>query len=324
MRAIGYRKAGSIDRADALIDSERPEPAPGARDLLVEVKAIAVNRSTPRSAAPPEDDDGYKVLGWDASGIVRAVGSDVTGYAPRDHVYYAGAIDAAAPTLNCTASTNASSVASRSSLDWAEAARCRCPPGPRRRARRAGGRRRGRGRLDGDPAAARAPISPFATASRIETAEWVQGMGAHHVIDHRQLMTAQVAALGLGAPSFVFSTTHSDTHIPDFAELITPQGRFALIDEHQPLDVVPFQRKAVSIHWELVLTRLLFQTLDMDRQKALLDAVADLVDAGRICRTLNERLSPIDAATLKRAHAALESETAIGKIALEHWPKETT
>ena len=163
----------------------------------------------------------------------------------------------------------------------------------------------------------RTDLTVIATASRPETQEWVRALGAHHVIDHAQPLAAQVAALGIGAPAFVFSTTQTRQHVADIAELIAPQGRFGLIDDPQGFDAMLFKRKAVSIHHELMFTRSIYGTPDMGEQGKILDAVAALVDAGEIVTTLTERLSPINAANLKRAHAQLESGTAKGKIVLE-------
>lgn len=132
-------------------------------------------------------------------------------------------------------------------------------------------------------------------------------------------MAPQIATLGFGAPAFVFSTTHTDRHLADIAELIAPQGRFALIDDPASLDIVGFKRKAVSVHWELMFTRSLFNTPDMAEQGRLLDTVAELVDAGRIRTTATETLSPISAATLTEAHRRIESAATRGKIVLEGW-----
>jgi NADPH2:quinone reductase len=159
----------------------------------------------------------------------------------------------------------------------------------------------------------------IATASRPETRAWVEEMGAHHVIDHAKPLQSQIEALGLGAPGFVFSTTHTDRHVLAIADLIAPEGRFALIDDPKTLDVVPFKRKSVSIHWELMYTRSLFDTLDMGQQGRLLNELADLVDSGRIRTTLTERLSPINAANLKRAHELVESAATRGKVVVEGW-----
>jgi NADPH:quinone reductase-like Zn-dependent oxidoreductase len=129
-------------------------------------------------------------------------------------------------------------------------------------------------------------------------------------------LAAEVAALGLGAPGFVFSTTNTDAHLAQVAQLIAPQGRFALIDDPARLDVTPFKRKSVSVHWEFMFTRSSFATPDMAAQGELLDTVARLVDDGAIRTTLSQTLGAINAANLRRAHALIESGRAKGKIAL--------
>lgn len=132
-------------------------------------------------------------------------------------------------------------------------------------------------------------------------------------------MAAQVAALGLGAPAFVFATTHTDAHLGEIVELIAPQGRFALIDDPAVFDIMPFKRKSVSIHWELMFTRSMFETADIAKQGKLLNEVSRLIDNGRIVTTLTERHTPINAANLKKVHAEIERHTARGKIVLEGW-----
>lgn len=113
------------------------------------------------------------------------------------------------------------------------------------------------------------------------------------------------------------STTQTDRHAADIAELIAPQGRFALIDDPTSLNVNLFKRKSVSIHMELMFTRSIYGTADMDEQGKLLNEIARMVDAGTIRSTMTARLSPIDAANLKRAHTMSESGTTRGKIVLE-------
>ena len=143
------------------------------------------------------------------------------------------------------------------------------------------------------------------------------GLGAHHVIDHSRPLAAQIAELGIGAPAFVFSTTHTEQHVADVAELIAPQGQFALIDDPKGFDIMLFKRKAVSIHHELIFTRSIYGTPDMNEQGMILNALAVLVDDGKIRTTLTQQLSPINAANLKTAHALIESGAAKGKIVLE-------
>ena len=142
-------------------------------------------------------------------------------------------------------------------------------------------------------------------------------MGAHYVTDHSQPIAAQVAALGLGAPAFVFSTTQTKQHTSEIAELIAPQGRFSLIDGIS--DVSAFMRKSISIHWELMFTRPMFTTVDIAEQGVILNEVSRLVDAGVLRTTLTERFSPINAANLKRVHALVESGKTCGKLVLENF-----
>jgi zinc-binding alcohol dehydrogenase family protein len=166
-------------------------------------------------------------------------------------------------------------------------------------------------------AKARTNLAVIATASRPETVAWVKELGTDHVVDHAKPLAAEVAKLGLGAPAFVFSTTQTDGHFDQIAELIAPQGRFALIDDPELVDVRKLKRKSVSLHWEFMFTRPMFETADVLEQSRLLTEVSRAVEAGSIRTTLAENFGAINAANLKRAHALVESGKAKGKIVLE-------
>ena len=337
MRAIAYREAGLIDRPDSLFDKEFADPVASGRDLLVEVKAVSVNPvdvKVRKSTAPTAG--GWKTLGWDAAGVIRAVGPDVTGFRPGDEVFYAGSI--AREGANAELHLVDERIVARKprSLNWAEAAALpltaitaweamfdrldvRKPvPGAADALLVIGGAG-GVGSIAIQLARQLTDLTIIATASRPETRDWVDSLGAHHVLDHSRPLAPQIDALGLEAPAFVFSTTHTDRHLADIVELIAPQGRFALIDDPAALDALPFKRKSISLHWELMFTRSLFDTPDMGEQGRLLAEVSRLVDAGRIRTTLTERLSPINAENLKRAHQMVESASMRGKVVLEGW-----
>ena len=158
-------------------------------------------------------------------------------------------------------------------------------------------------------------LTIIATASRPETVQWAKDMGAHHVVDHKKPLTPQIAALGLGSPGFIFATSPIGGVIADLAELIAPQGRIALINA-EAADLFVFRPKSVSIHFELMFTRPLLQTADIEAQHRLLNEVADLVDSGRVRSTMRENYGRIDAANLMRAMTFLKSGRAIGKIVL--------
>jgi NADPH:quinone reductase len=158
-------------------------------------------------------------------------------------------------------------------------------------------------------------LTIVATASRPETVQWAKDMGAHHVVDHRKALAPQIAALGMGSPAFIFATSPIGGVIADLAELIAPQGRVALING-EAADLFVFRPKSVSIHFELMFTRPLLKTADIEAQHRLLNEVADLVDSGRVRSTMHENFGRINAANLMRAMKFLKSGHAIGKVVL--------
>ena len=334
MKAVGYKVPGPIAEDASLVDIDLPRPVAEGGDILVEVKAVSVNPVDYkiRSSTPPADGD-WKVLGWDAAGIVQEVGPDVTQFAVGDEVYYAGSL--IRPGTNAEFHLVDARIVGRkpASLDWAEAAALPLTtltaweamfdrldvtkPVPGAAGILVLGGAGGVGSIAIQLARQRTDLIVISTASRPETQEWVKGLGAHHVIDHSRPLAPQIAELNIGAPAFVFSTTHTEQHASDIAELIAPQGRFGFIDDPKALDVMLFKRKAVSIHHELMFTRSLYGTPDMDEQGKILNSLAVLVDDGKIRTTLTEKLSPINAANLKTVHALIESGAARGKIVLE-------
>lgn len=334
MKAVGYKVPGPIAEDASLVDIDLPRPVAEGGDILVEVKAVSVNPVDYkiRSSTPPADGD-WKVLGCDAAGIVQEVGPDVTQFAVGDEVYYAGSL--IRPGTNAEFHLVDARIVGRkpASLDWAEAAALPLTtltaweamfdrldvtkPVPGAAAILIIGGAGGVGSIAIQIARQRTDLIVISTASRPETQEWVKGLGAHHVIDHSRPLAPQIAELNIGAPAFVFSTTHTEQHASDIAELIAPQGRFGFIDDPKALDVMLFKRKAVSIHHELMFTRSLYGTPDMDEQGKILNSLAVLVDDGKIRTTLTEKLSPINAANLKTVHALIESGAARGKIVLE-------
>ena len=335
MRAIGYREPQDITADTSLIDLDIPEPVAAGRDLLIEVEAISVNpvdTKVRRNARPPEGE--ARILGWDAAGIVKAVGPEVTAFRPGDEVFYAGALNRPGANMEFHLVDERIVGPKPKSLSFAEAAalpltmitawemlfdrlKVRDPvPGAAPALLIVGGAG-GVGSAAIQLARRLTDLTVIATASRPETRAWASELGAHHVVDHSRPLAEEVAALGLGAPGFVFFTTHTAQHLPEVLKLIAPQGRLGVIDDPATLDVMPLKNKSLSLHWELMFTRSLHQTADMQAQGDLLTEVARLVDAGELRTTLTESFGRIDVANLKRAHALLESGKARGKIVLE-------
>lgn len=336
MRAIGYQNPLPIADDNSLVDIDLPRPTASGRDLLVEIKAISVNPADTkvRANARPEADS-WKVLGWDAAGVVVEAGPEARLFKPGDEVFYAGSITRPGTYAEFHVVDERIVGRKPKTLTWAEAAalpltaitawetlfdrldvKGRAVPGAAPAILIIGGAG-GVGSMAIQLARQLTDLTIIATASRSETRAWVADLGAHYVVDHSKPLAKEVEALGIGAPAFVFSTTNTEQHLAEIVELIAPQGRFALIDDPALLDVNPFKRKSVSVHWEFMFTRSMFGTADIAQQGALLNEVSRLVDDGTLRTTLAENFGPVNATNLKRAHALIESGRARGKITLE-------
>jgi zinc-binding alcohol dehydrogenase family protein len=337
MKAVGYQKSLPIDAADALVDFEAAKQEPKGRDIRVAVKAISANPvdyKVRKRAAPPEGQT--KILGYDASGVVDAVGPDASLFKPGDEVFYAGSI------LRQGTNSEFHLVDERivgnkpKTLSFAQAAalpltsitawellfdRLGVVPGKSfdPRTLLIVGGAGGVGSILIQLARRLTGLAVVATASRPESQKWCLELGAHAVVDHAKPMKEQVEQLKLPPVALVASLTNTDQHYKALADLMAPQGRYGLIDDPPEFNVSAFKGKAISVHWESMFTRSSFQTPDMIAQHHLLNDVADLLDKGVLRTTLDQTFGVINAANLKRAHALLESGKSRGKIVLEGW-----
>lgn len=331
MKAVALTQYLPVEDPDAFLDVEIPKPVPAGRDLLVAVKAVSVNPvDTKIRRSKNTVEDTPRILGWDASGVVEAVGADVTLFKPGDEVYYAGDITRSgsnaefqlvderivghkpktldhpqAAALPLTTITAYESFFDRLGIDrdGADAGQSVLIIG-------AGG---GVGSIAIQLAKA-SGLTVIATASRPETTDWVRTLGADHVINHREPMVEQTRALGFEHVDHI-AIFNDMRHWDAAVELIRPQGAIVSIDNtDQPLPMEGMKSKAASLHWELMFARAKFETPDMIEQHFLLTHVAGEIDAGRIRTTLSETLSPIDAHNIRAAHALIETGSATGKI----------
>jgi len=333
MKAIAFTQHGlPIEDPKALMDMDLPKPTPGPRDLLVEVRAVSVNPVDTKIRAGSAATE-PKVVGWDAVGVVREVGSDVTLFQPGDEVFYAGSIVRPGSYSEFHLVDERIVGHKPKSLDNAHAAALPLTSitawellFDRLGVQEGGGEGEslliigaagGVGSILVQLARQLTKMTVIGTASRSETQDWIKQLGAHHVIDHSQPLVAQLEQIGVGQVTHVASLTHTDSHFTQLIEALRPQGRLALIDDPKTLDVMPMKRKSLSLHWELMFTRSLFETPDMIKQHELLNRVSALVDEGVLKTTLGEHFGVINAENMRRAHAVIESGKARGKIVLE-------
>ncbi|MBH3443286.1 zinc-binding alcohol dehydrogenase family protein [Pseudomonas moraviensis] len=335
MKAIAYYASLPISDDKSLQDIELPEPVAGPRDLLVEVKAISVNPvdTKVRQNVAPEN-GAAKVLGWDVAGVVTSVGSDVTLFKAGDKVFYAGSIARAGGNSELHVVDERIVGHMPKSLGFAEAAalpltaitawellfeRLQISEGSNDQGQSLliVGAAGGVGSILTQLAKQLTGLKVIGTASRAQTRDWVSALGADMVIDHSQPLSEELKRAGIDSVTHVASLTQTDQHLPQLVEALAPQGKLALIDDPKSLDISLLKRKSLSLHWEFMYTRSLFETPDMIEQHKLLNRVAELIDAGTLKTTLGEHFGAINAANLRRAHELLESGKAKGKIVLE-------
>lgn len=337
MRAVAYRTPLPVTDPGCLADITVPDPEPTGRDLLVEVRAVSVNPvDTKVRRSGPTPDGGWRILGWDAAGVVRATGAEVSLFAPGDEVWYAG--DLTRPGTDAQLHLVDERIVAHKprSLGFTPAAALpltsitawellfdrlgveRSGDGGAGDALLVIGAAGGVGSILTQLARRLTGLTVVGTASRPQTRDWVGDLGAHHVVDHSRPLAEQLRALDLPQVRYVAGLTHSGEHFDQIADVLAPQGRFGLIDDPAPgsIDLNRLKRKSASVHWEFMFTRSMFATPDMVAQHHLLTEVARLVDAGMLRSTVADDLGPINAANLIRAHATLESGRALGKLVL--------
>jgi NADPH2:quinone reductase len=333
MKAVGLKDYLPIDDDDSLLDEEVEKPLPQRRDLLVEIKAVSVNPVDTKQRAPKDQkEEKLRILGYDASGIVTAVGEDCVLFNVGDEVYYAGDVTrqgsnaeyqlvdeqlvgrkpatlsfAEAAAMPLTSITAWESLYDRMKLTEQDAGKSLLIIGG------AGG--------VGSIAiqlAARAGLEVIATASRQETIEWCNNMGAHYTINHREELYPQLKKLGYDEVDYVLCLADTNEHWEGMAACIKPQGTIcAIVENSEPIDMTKIRSKSVTFCWEFMFTRAIFKTEDRFEQHRLLTKMADMFDQGELRQTMTKTLSPINAETLKEAHRLLEKGNMIGKLVIQ-------
>ncbi len=339
MKAVALTKYLPITAADSFNDVQIPEPAFQPGDLLVQVHAVSVNPVDTKVRSPKDKVEvAPRVLGWDAAGVVVATGSDVTGFTVGDRVYYAG--DITRPGSNAERQAVDARIVAKmpKSLDFAEAAslplvaltawevlfeRMGISPNGKDEGKSiliVGGAG-GVGSVAIQLAKKLGKLNVIATASRDETRDWVAKYGADSVVNHRLPLDEELkAVVPSGMVDFILCLNSTTAHWPALCRAIAPQGTIgSIVETSAPLDMGPLMSKSARFAWELMFTRAMFKTADMAEQGAILARIASLIDDGTLTTSVTEKLTPISAASLKQAHARLESGAMIGKLVVFGW-----
>lgn len=341
MKAVGVHNSLPVTDANALQDVELPMPAASGRQLLVRVRAVSVNpvdtkiRMTAGSRL-----DFPRILGWDCAGVVESLGDACSLFQVGDEVFYAGDVtqagcnseyhlvderlvgfkpkslsfdDAAAMPLTSITAWEAMFERMNISRDTQH---------NHGRSILIIGAAGGVGSIAIQLAKQVAGLRVVATASRPETEQWCEDLGADVVINHREDIAEECKRVGEEGFDYILCLVGTAQHWRSMADVIKPQGRLCLIvdtEANQPVNINLFKPKSVAITWEFMFTRARFQTADMEQQGQLLHAVAKLLDQGVLRHTRTEHYGALNAANLLKAHAKLESGKMLGKLVL-HLP----
>ncbi|GAM56732.1 zinc-containing alcohol dehydrogenase [Vibrio ishigakensis] len=327
MKAVGYEANLPIEDPNSLLDIELDMPIASGKDILVKVESISVNPVDTKIRGNVAPESGYKIVGWDAVGTVEQVGEDVSLFQVGDKVWYAG--DLTRQGSNAEFQLVDERIVSKAPVSVSSAQAAALPLTTLTawemlfdRLQVEGeksiliiGAAGGVGSIMVQLAKKLTKLKVIATASRPASVDWLKELGADQIIDHNQSLSEQ---LGLeDCIDYVVSLNNTEQHMPEVYKVIKPQGKFGLIDDPKSFDIMPFKRKSVSVHWEFMYTRSMFETEDMAQQHEILNKVASMIDSGELKTTLGEHFGTINAENLKRAHALIEKMQARGKIVLE-------
>lgn len=332
MKAVGFKENLPIEDEKSLQNIELKIPKITGRDILVEIKAISVNPVDYKIRQQSTESGEWKVIGWDATGIVKAVGEEVSLFKVGDEVWYAGDLTRSGSNAEFQLVDERIVGRKPKSLSFSEAAalplttltawemlfdRMKVEKDNPNKSILVIGAAGGVGSILVQLAKKLTKLKIIGTASRPATTAWLKDLGVDYIINHRNKLSKEMTQQNLSGADYVVSLNATEQHFDEIVKVVKPQGQFGFIDDPTTLNVMPFKIKAVSTHIELMFTRSLFQTEDMIEQHLILNKVAELVDKGEIKTTVGEHFGMINAENLRKAHALLESGKAKGKIVLE-------
>ncbi|EOC1334791.1 zinc-binding alcohol dehydrogenase family protein [Cronobacter turicensis] len=322
------------DSPQHFIEITQPMPQPGEYDLLVEVKAVSINPVDTKVHASLQKNglQEPRVLGWDASGVVTAVGSKVSGFKPGDEVYYAGDITRSGSNASHQLIDSRIVGHKPRTLSWAAAAAIPLTSltaweglFERLAIQNAGedktlliiGGAGGVGSLAIPFARLHSKVKIIATASREDSAQWCRDRGADLVVNYRDL-PGELAKEGIKFVDFIFILNDTDGHWAAVSQLIAPQGHIcSIVENAHPLDQDALKSKSAALHWEFMYTRSMYQTADMARQGEILNEVATLVDAGEVESALSETFHGLSVESVSKAHQKVLEGHMRGKVVVE-------
>ena len=330
MKAVGFTDSLDIDKENSLFDFDTEKPKPEKRDLFVKIKAISVNPvdyKVRKNSAKDKTLDEPKIIGWDAAGVVEAVGDDVSLFKPGDEVFYAG--DLSKPGCYAEYQVVDERIVGHKpeNLSWEEAAalpltsltawesifdrlKIQKNSGKGKNILIIGGAG-GVGSIAIQLLKQLTDLKVIATASREVTQQWCQNLGADKIVNHHKLKEELQDIENI---DYILNFADTSSNWEAMVDLIAPQGAICcIVETSENIDLNALKNKSVSFHWELMFTRSMFQTEDMLAQHKILEEIKELVQKEKIVSTMNEKFQGLKAETLKEVHKLQESGKSVGK-----------
>ncbi|KAI8578669.1 hypothetical protein K450DRAFT_245973 [Umbelopsis ramanniana AG] len=332
IKAIGLVKPGNVSVLQAM-EIEVPTLAPN--DIKVRIKAVSVNPidTKTRDGGWPLSSDLPWVLGFDASGVVEAVGAEAKRFKVGDEVMFAGSHTRNGTNSEVTvvderivgkkpkslSHTHASALPLVGLTAWeALTEKLGIPENNEAKdltlliVNGAGGVGSFATQLARNILNVKNVI---VTASRPETIEWCKNQGATHIINHRKPLKEQIDALGLTVDC-AFLCFDTNGYLPILSEVVRPFGQIvSIVEVHEPINFGEALFKAQTFHWELMFVKPA-TNYDVLSQGLILDKIADLIDNGTLKRLDTKTYDDLSVANLREAHETLENGKSIGKIVL--------
>jgi NADPH2:quinone reductase len=336
MKAIGFKQSLPITEQHSFIEFEKEKPSPTGQDLLIKVLANSVNPvdfKIRQTAAKDILLEQPKIIGWDAVGIVEAVGAETSKFKVGDEVYYAGDLTRDGSNAEYQLVDERIVGFKPKNLSIAEAAAIpltgltawesifdRIKVNPEKDKGKtililagAGGV----GSIAIQIAKQVAQLTVIATASRPESTTWCKDLGADYVVNHYDLK-AELEAIGHAEVDYILDFVNLNAYWETLIEVIKPQGHIVSITgSKEPLDLSLLKTKSVTFSFEFMYTRSMYTTTDMAEQYHILNEISRLLDAGTLKTTLTTVLKGFTVENLKQAHLMQESGKTIGKTVLE-------
>ncbi len=335
MKAIGFKQSLPITDKNSFIEFETDKPSPDGYDLLVKIAAISVNPvdfKIRQNAAKDTTLDTPKIIGWDAVGTVEAVGDKTSRFKVGDEVYYAGDLTRSGSNAEYQLVDERIVGHKPKSLSVAESAaipltgltgweslfdRIKINPvtdkGKTVLILAGAG---GVGSIAIQIAKKVAGLTVIATASRKDSEQWCKDLSSDFVVNHHNLKE-ELEKIGHSQVDYILDFVDLEGYWETATEIIKPQGHIVSITgSSKPLNLDLLKVKSVTFSWELMYTRSMFKTDDMERQHQILNEIADLLDSGTIKTTLTTTLQGFTVENLKKAHEMQESGKTIGKTVI--------